>query len=120
MPSSPIRQACRNRSGPISPCSKSDEEDPVDTARQQPREVGLAHRERQLAEILAVADQAIEGVELDLGIVLARMQAVEIAAAVDTEQHGFAIEDEGAIPITERSLGYQRKPIAPVVAIAGP
>ena len=47
------------------------QEDPVDAARQQPGEVGLAHAERQLAEILAVADQDIEGIELHLVIVLA-------------------------------------------------
>ena len=68
--------------------------DAVDAARQQPRQVGLAHRQRQLAQILAVADQHVEGVELDLVIVLARVQAVEIGAAVDAEQHRLAVDDE--------------------------
>ena len=34
-------------------------------------------------EILTVADEAIEGVELDLMVVPARVQPIEIAAAVD-------------------------------------
>src|SRR4029077_14698837 len=53
------------------------QKDAVDTARQQPRQVGLAHRQRQLAEILAVAHQTVEGVELNLGIVLATAQALK-------------------------------------------
>ena len=46
-------------------------EDALRPARQQPREVGLAHRERQLAQVVAVESQAVEGVELHLMIVLA-------------------------------------------------
>jgi hypothetical protein len=38
-----------------------------DPPRQQPRQVGLPHAERQLAQILAVADQHVEGVKFDLG-----------------------------------------------------
>jgi hypothetical protein len=60
IPSSPIREARRNRSGPISPCSNVAKWDGIDAARQQPRQVGLAQRQRQLAEILAVADQHVE------------------------------------------------------------
>jgi hypothetical protein len=36
--------------------------DAVDATREQPGQVGLAHRQRQLAKILAVADQDVEGV----------------------------------------------------------
>ena len=43
-------------------------EDAVDTAGQEPGQPRLAHAERQFADVLAVADQDIEGVELDLGI----------------------------------------------------
>ena len=71
-------------------------------------------------EILAVADQDIEGVELDLMIVLRAMQAVEIRHAVDAEQHGLAIDHERAVAVAQRGLDDQRKPIAPVVAIPGP
>ena len=62
----------------ISPCSKSDRKMPS-TRRASSR----ASDERQPAEILAVAHQDIERVELHLGIVPARVQAVEVAAAVD-------------------------------------
>jgi len=65
------------------------------------------NRQRQPAKILAVADQDIEGVELDLGIVSARVQAVEIGPAINAEQHGFAIEDEGGVAVTERGLSHQ-------------
>ena len=71
---------------------------------QQPGQVRLAHTERQPPKILAIADQDIEGVELDLGIVSARVQAVEIGPAINAEQHGFAIEDEGGVAVTERGL----------------
>ena len=50
----------------------------VDAARQEPGQARLAHRQRQLAEIVAVADQHVEGIELYLGIVLAGMKAIEI------------------------------------------
>jgi hypothetical protein len=43
-------------------------------------------------------------VEFDLGIVSARVQAVEIGPAINTEQHGFAIENEGGVTVTERGL----------------
>ena len=89
------------------------------TRRASSRQVGLAHRQRQLAQILAVADQHIEGVELDLGIVPARVQAVEIGDAVDAEQHGLAIDDERAVAIAQRGLDDQRIAIAPVMAVAG-
>jgi hypothetical protein len=70
---------------------------PSNTAGQEPGQPRLAHAERQFADVLAVADQDIEGVELDLGIMPARVQAVEIGPAVDAEQHGFAIEHERGI-----------------------
>ena len=43
----------------------------------------LAIRQRQPVKILAVADQDVEGVELHLGIVPARVQVVEVRSAVD-------------------------------------
>jgi hypothetical protein len=112
-PSKPSKQACRNRSGPISPCSKSERNIP--STRRATR---LPHAERQPAEILAVADQAIEGVELDLMVVPARVQAVEIRPAVDAEQHGFAVDDKGRIAVTQRGLNDKGILTAPVVAIS--
>jgi hypothetical protein len=41
-------------------------EDAVDAARQQSGEVGLAHAKRQPADVIAVADEDIEGIELHL------------------------------------------------------
>ena len=46
------------------------------------------------AQIVAVADQHVERVELHFVVVLPAVQPVEIAAAVDTEQHRFAIDHE--------------------------
>jgi hypothetical protein len=54
-----------------------EQEDALDAARQQPGEAGLAHRQRQPPEILAVADQDIEGVEFDLMIVLPAVQPLK-------------------------------------------
>ena len=61
---------------------------------QQPGEAGLAHAERQLADVLAFADQEIEGVKPDLVVILSRVQAVEIRNAVVAEQHGLAVDHE--------------------------
>jgi hypothetical protein len=40
--------------------------------------VGLAHRQRQGAQVVAVERQNVEGIELHLIIVLAQVQRVEI------------------------------------------
>ena len=55
------------------------DEDPVRSSRQQPRKVGLAHRQRQSAEIVTGERHDVEGVQLHLLIVLAGMQRVESA-----------------------------------------
>jgi hypothetical protein len=55
------------------------QEDPVDSARQ----ACLAQAQRQFADVLTAAHQDVEGVELDLVIVLPAVQAVEIRSAVD-------------------------------------
>jgi hypothetical protein len=47
------------------------EMDAVDAAGQQLLQVGLTHRQRQSPDIVAAADHDVEGIELDLGIVLA-------------------------------------------------
>lgn len=56
---------------------------------------------------------------MHLIIVPAREQAVEVGAAVDAKQHRFAVDHEGRIPIPPRRLRDQRKPIGPVMAVAG-
>jgi hypothetical protein len=49
------------------------EEDAVDAPREQPRQTGLAHRQRQPADVLAVARQDVESIELHLVIVPQRI-----------------------------------------------
>jgi hypothetical protein len=34
----------------------------------------------------------------------ARVQGVEIGPAINAEQHGFAIEDDGGVAVTQRGL----------------
>jgi hypothetical protein len=58
------------------------EEDPIWPPFQQPREVGFAQAQWQLAQIITVEREAIERVKLNLGI-LAGTQSVEIGHPVD-------------------------------------
>lgn len=69
-------------------------EDAVDAPRQQPRKVVLAEMQRKLSQILSLHHEDVEGIELHFVVVLAAVQAVEVRSAIDTEQHGFAIDDE--------------------------
>ena len=113
----PIRQAWRNRSGPSLPARS--QEDAIDAARQDPGEVRLAHAERQLADVLAVADQDVERIELHFIIVPARVLAVEIRPAVGAEQYTPSITKE-VLRLRSAGPGDQWEAIAPVVAIPGP
>ena len=72
-----MRQAAWNRSGPISPLEGRNG-DAVWPARQKTLKVRLAEVKRQTAEIVAAYREHIEGVELHLVVVLARVQRVEI------------------------------------------
>jgi len=74
-PSRPIKQVCRNRSGPISPCPNGAKWMPS-TRRASSRARLVLRSDRELAKIVAVADQHVEGVELDLGVVLAGTTAI--------------------------------------------
>ena len=85
----------------------------VDAARQQSGEAGLAHVERQSAEILAIADEDVEGVELHLGVMLAAVQAVEVRPAIDAQQHGLTIDHEGRLAESSKG-GMSRNVKAPV------
>jgi hypothetical protein len=51
----------------------------------------LPQMQRQRPEVVARAHQDVEGVELDLVIVLAAVQAVEVGDAVDAEQQALAL-----------------------------
>ncbi len=41
--------------------------------------------------IVAIASQHVEGVELHLVVMAARLQRIEIGDAIDAQHHGFAI-----------------------------
>ena len=55
--------------------------------------LGFTHGQRQPAQIVTVQRQDIESIELHLVVTPTRMQRIEIGDAVDTEQHGLAIDD---------------------------
>lgn len=78
------------------------------------------HAERHLADILAIRDQHVERIKLHLVIVPAAVQPVEIGSAVDTEQHGLAVDHKRGLTIAERRLPDQRKAVAPIVPVARP
>src|SRR5215211_5877614 len=92
MPSSLISQAARNSSGPISPCSNGASWMPS-TRRIRAR---LFFRKCSASDrrVLVIADEDSKGVELDLLVMLAAVQTVEIRDAIDARQYGFAIDDE--------------------------
>ena len=76
--------AARNRSGPISP--RSNGLTKTSSGRRASWfVVGLAHRQLQLAQIVAAFGQNVEGAELSLVVVLARMQGIEIGDALNAE-----------------------------------
>jgi hypothetical protein len=55
--------------------------------------------EGELAEILAVASQDVEGVIHDLIVMLSGVQTVEIGDAVNAQQDSFAVDDERTTPV---------------------
>jgi hypothetical protein len=63
--------------------------------------------------------QNIEGVELHLVIMLARVKGVEIGDAADVEDDGLAIDHELSMPVLRGALEDPGKAAAPVVAVAG-
>jgi hypothetical protein len=70
------------------------DQDALRPALQQPFEIGLAHRRRQLAQIIATFKEDVAGAQLDSLVVLAGMQRVEIGDAVSTEDDGLAVDHE--------------------------
>ena len=61
------------------------DEDAVRSPRQAGGEVGLAHRQGQGAQVVAVKRQDVEDIELNFVIMLMRVQRVEVGNAIDTE-----------------------------------
>jgi hypothetical protein len=72
--------------------------------------------QRQLAQVRALERQDAEGVELV--IMPARVQSVEIRYAIDAKQHRLAIDDERGGPVPLRGLNGQRVSVAPIRAAA--
>ena len=64
---------------------------------QQSGKVGLAEREREAAEVVAVSGEHVEGVELHLVIAPAAVQGVEIGVAADAEHRSLAVEHEALL-----------------------
>jgi hypothetical protein len=95
------------------------DEDAVRPARQQTREVGLADRERYAAQVFAIECEDVEGVELNLVIVLARVQGVEVRDAVDPEHHGLAVDHEQAVFVLQLGRDDPGVTAAPLVAVPG-
>jgi hypothetical protein len=75
MPSNPMLQAARNRSGPISPVSNGATKMPVRPPREHRARLDLRTESGQVAQVVAIERKHVEGVELDL--------------------HGFACENAG-------------------------
>jgi hypothetical protein len=86
--------------------------------REQPHQVVLPQVERELAQIVAIDRQDVEGVKLHSVIVPAGVQAVEVRDAVDAEQDRLAIDDEGPAAVAQRGLYDQRITVGLVVAVA--
>jgi hypothetical protein len=70
------------------------DEDSIGATFQQPGEIGFAQAQWQLGQIITVEREAIERVKLNLGVVLAGLQSVEIRSAIAPQQHNLAIDDE--------------------------
>src|SRR5438477_2152488 len=97
----------------MSPCSNGPTKIPSGATREEPGEVGLAHRERKGAHIVTVTGQHVEGVKLPLVIMLARVQRVEIGDAVDPEhrpRHRLRTVSSGSSTRTPRSTDSGRFP----------
>jgi hypothetical protein len=70
----------------------------------QPGEIVLTKVQRQLAQIVAIKRQDIEGVEHYLVVMFSGVQAVEIGDAVDANQDRLAIDDERSAPVSQGGL----------------
>ena len=80
------------------------DEDALGPAGQQPFEVGLAQVQGQLAQVVAALGQDVEGTELHFGVVLARVQRVELGDAIDAQDHGLAVEHKPLLTDLARGL----------------
>ncbi|RZN16381.1 hypothetical protein CWO90_39875 [Bradyrhizobium sp. Leo121] len=70
------------------------DENALGPAGEQPRQIGLAHRQRQPPVVVAVPASMSKAQKLGFMIVAPRMQRVEIGDAVDPEDDGLAVQNE--------------------------
>ena len=113
-----MSQAAWKRSGPIAPLSNGLMKMPSGGPRRSRSRFVLRVERGRPAQIFPVHRQHVEGAELDFVVLFARMQRAEIGHAVDTEDHGLAINDELAAAVLQRSLSDPREAFCPVIAAA--
>jgi hypothetical protein len=56
--------------------------------------------------------------ELNLVIVMARMQSVEVGHTIHAQQYSLAIYNGGTASIAQGGLDYQRVTVAPIITVA--
>ena len=99
----PMRQAARNKSGPISPGSKG-----ATVMRSGRRAKAFPGRSFRRCKGRRADDRhprrEYRRRKSAPHVVLAAVQRVKIGNAVDAEHHGFAIDDELLLPILQRGL----------------
>jgi len=84
---------------------------------QQAGKIVLPQVQRKFSQIIAVQSENIEGVELDLVIVLPAVEPIEVGDLVNAKENSLAIEDEllGSDPV--RSLNDQGIAVGPVITV---
>jgi hypothetical protein len=70
-------------------------------------------------QIVAIEGKDIEGVELDLVVVLPAVQPVEVRDAVNAEKDGFTIKDKLLGPDATGGVNDQRIATGPVITVSG-
>lgn len=77
----------------------------------------LAQVQWELPEVIPAHGENVKHVELHL--VLAGMQRVEIGDAIDAENYRLAVDDEMLLPLLERRLGNPRIALGPIGPVPG-
>jgi hypothetical protein len=73
----------------------------------------------QIPDILAIHRQHIESAQLNLSVLPARVQRVEIGDAVNAQNDSLAIDDELLAPVSEGGLSDPGEALRRVIAAAG-
>ena len=90
----------------------------IPPTRQQPRQVGLPNAQGKPAQVFAIHSQHVEGVKLDLFVMLPSLQGVKVGHAVDAEHHGLAVDHELLGAVLQGALDNSRVSARPVVTVA--